>query len=108
MRQLQELKTADYPDIDLFLQVIELVRSHPAGTTSELMGRLYGTPLGSRLTQLLPREQITPEAGRAKEFSELLHRLLQSHQHKKTRQSRLEEALEKARQKLLMKHQAVK
>jgi DNA primase len=71
-----ELASLDTPDLDLLLKVIEIARAAPGSSPPELMSRIYATDYGSHLTQLLGREQITPEAGIAHEFQEILERLL--------------------------------
>jgi DNA primase len=71
-----ELASLDTPDLDLLLKVIEIARAAPGSSPPELMSRIYATDYGSQLTQLLGREQITPEAGIADEFKEILQRLL--------------------------------
>ena len=83
-------------DIELLQKVIEIAKSHPDSSTPQLMGRIYATPLGSQLIQLLDREQITPRAGIEKEFKEIIQHLEKTHQRKKSSSS----LLEKARQKL--------
>ena len=67
------------PDMDLLLKVIELARAWPDSTTTDFMGRIYATAYGSQLTQLLTREQITPEEGIEKEFQEILDKLLKAY-----------------------------
>ena len=59
------------------------------------MGRIYATPLGSQLTQLLNREQITPAEGIEQEFHEIIGHLLETHRHRQNHHSRLEEARRK-------------
>jgi hypothetical protein len=81
----QELASLDAPDLDLLLKVIEIARAAPGSTAPELMGRIYATDYGSHLTQLLSREQITPEAGIAHEFQEILQRLLSQQQRTRER-----------------------
>jgi DNA primase len=71
-----ELASLDTPDLDLLLKVIEIARAAPGSSPPELMSRIYATDYGSHLTQLLGREQITPEEGIAHEFQEILERLL--------------------------------
>lgn len=70
------LASLDTPDLDLLLKVIEIARAAPGSSPPELMSRIYATDYGSHLTQLLGREQITPETGIAHEFQEILDRLL--------------------------------
>ena len=90
-----ELTKLDSPDSDLLLQVISLAKKHPSSTTPELLGRIYATPLGSQLTQLLNREQITPSEGVEQEFDEIITHLLDSHRHRLSHLSWLEEARQK-------------
>lgn len=80
-----ELAGLDTPDLDLLLKVIEIARAAPGSSPPELMGRIYATDYGSHLTQLLGREQITPEAGIAHEFQEILQRLLTQQQRSRER-----------------------
>lgn len=91
----EELGAIDSPDIELLLQVIALARKHPSSSTPELLGRIYATPLGSQLTQLLNREQITPTEGIEQEFNEIITHLLQTHRRKLDHQIWLEEARQK-------------
>ena len=75
------------PDMDLLQKVIEIARAWPGSTPPELLSRIYATAYGAQLTQLLSREQITPETGIAAEFQEIVERLLQQyheHQRRKT------------------------
>jgi DNA primase len=90
-----ELAEIDSPDIGLLLQVIALAKKHPASTTPELLGRIYATPLGSQLTQLLNREQITPAEGIEEEFTDLISHLLETHRRRQSHHTRLEEARRK-------------
>ncbi|MEX2367674.1 MAG: DNA primase, partial [Pseudohongiellaceae bacterium] len=55
----EDLQAVDSPDLDLLLQVITLARRYPDSNTPKLLGRVYATPQGSHLVQLLNREQIT-------------------------------------------------
>lgn len=79
------LAALDTPDLDLLLKVIEIARGAPGSSPPELMSRIYATDYGSHLTQLLGREQITPEAGIAHEFHEILQRLLAEQQRQRER-----------------------
>lgn len=90
-----ELAEIDSPDIDLLLQVIALAKKFPSSSTPELLGRIYATPLGSHLTRLLDREQITPREGVAQEFREIIDHLLESHRRRKNHHTWLEEARQK-------------
>jgi DNA primase len=90
-----ELAEIEAPDIGLLLQVIALAKQHPASSTPELLGRIYATPLGSQLTQLLNREQITPTEGIEQEFREILAHLLEGHRRRQSHHSFLEEARQK-------------
>jgi DNA primase len=91
-----DLAAIDSPDMDLLLQVVTLAQKHPSSTTPELLGRIYATPLGSQLTQLLNREQITPTEGIEQEFNDIIGHLLETHRRKLSHHS----WIEKARQKL--------
>ena len=91
----EELTEIDTPDIGLLLQVIHVAKNHPSSSTPELLGRIYATPLGSQLTQLLNREQITPTEGIAQEFSEIITHLLDTHRRRRHHHSWLEEARQK-------------
>ena len=62
-------------DINLLFEVIDLAKRFPSSSTPELMGRIYATPAGSQLIQLLDREQITPAAGIEKEFKDIIQHL---------------------------------
>jgi DNA primase len=73
---LGEIRT---PDMDLLLNVIELALAWPDSTTTDFMGRIYATAYGNQLTQLLSREQITPEEGIEQEFQEILDKLLKGY-----------------------------
>jgi len=90
-----ELAEIQAPDIGLLLQVIALAKQHPASSTPELLGRIYATPLGSQLTQLLNREQITPAEGIEQEFREIFTHLLEGHRRRQSHHSFLEEARQK-------------
>ena len=91
----EELATIETPDIGLLLQVIDLAKKHPASSTPELLGRIYATPLGSQLTQLLNREQITPAEGIEQEFNEIIGHLLETHRRRQSHHSTLEEVRQK-------------
>ncbi len=91
----EELAEIDAPDIGLLLQVIALAKQHPASSTPELLGRIYATPLGSQLTHLLNREQITPAEGIEQEFREILNYLLEGHRRRQSHHSFLEAARQK-------------
>ncbi|MFT5320741.1 MAG: DNA primase [Pseudohongiellaceae bacterium] len=90
-----ELAELISPDSDLLLQVITLAKKHPSSSTPELLGRIYATPLGSQLTQLLNREQITPAEGVTQEFNEIITHLLDSQRRRKSHHGWLEEARQK-------------
>lgn len=90
-----ELSELVSPDSDLLLQVIALAKKHPSSSTPELLGRIYATPLGSQLTQLLNREQITPTEGVMQEFNEIITHLLDSQRRRKSHHDWLEEARQK-------------
>ncbi len=91
----EELAEIDAPDIGLLLQVITLAKQHPASSTPELLGRIYATPLGSQLTHLLNREQITPTEGIEQEFREILNHLLEGHRRRRSHHTFLEEVRQK-------------
>lgn len=95
LEDIDELGLIDSPDIELLIQVIELARKHPASSTPELLGRIYATPLGSQLTQLLNREQITPAEGVEQEFNEIISHLLHTHRRHLDHQVWLEKARQK-------------
>jgi DNA primase len=90
-----DLAAIESPDMDLLLQVVTLAKKHPASTTPELLGRIYATPLGSQLTQLLNREQITPTEGIEQEFNDIIGHLLKAHHHKLSHHSWIEQARQK-------------
>jgi DNA primase len=93
--EFSELEAIDSPDMDLLLQVVSLAKKHPASTTPELLGRIYATPLGSQLTQLLNREQITPTEGIEQEFNDIIGHLLKAHHRKLSHHSSIEQARQK-------------
>ncbi|TFH75204.1 DNA primase [Gammaproteobacteria bacterium LSUCC0112] len=78
-------------DTNLLLELLEVARDDPDTSTYALLGHCYGTPAGKRLTQLLKNERITPEAGRAEEFSFVLGQLLQEAQKQQKRKQLLEQ-----------------
>jgi DNA primase len=78
------------PDMDLLLKVIEIARAWPDSTAPDLLSRIYATAYGSQLTQLLSKEQITPELGIAREFEDIITRLLEQYQKRKQQSSLLE------------------
>ncbi|MDP2285284.1 MAG: DNA primase [Pseudohongiella sp.] len=78
-------------DTNLLLELLEVARDDPDISTYALLGHCYGTPAGKRLTQLLKNERITPEAGRAEEFSFVLGQLLQEAQKQQKRKQLLEQ-----------------
>jgi len=78
------------PDMDLLLKVIEIARAWPDSTAPDLLSRIYATAYGSQLTQLLSKEQITPEPGIAREFEDIITRLLEQYQKRKQQSSLLE------------------
>jgi hypothetical protein len=85
-----ELGEIRSPDMDLLLKVIEIARAWPTSTTPELMYRIYATPYGNQLTQLLGKELITPEAGILDEFRDVLQRLVNDYLSRKSRNETLE------------------
>ena len=93
--QEEELRAINATDMDLLLQVINLAKKHPSSTTPELLGRVYATPLGSQLTRLLDREQITPREGVEQEFREIISHMLETHRKRLSHHSWLEEARQK-------------
>jgi DNA primase len=88
---LQSLTILGDEDTNLLLELLEVARGDPDIGTYALLGHCYGTPAGKRLTQLLKNERITPEAGRAEEFSFLLGQLLQEAQKQQKRKQLLEQ-----------------
>jgi len=92
-----ELAEIDSPDIDLLLQVIALAKKYPSSSTPELLGRIYATPLGSQLTQLLSKEQITPTEGVVQEFNEIINHLLHTQRRRLSHHNWLEEARQKVK-----------
>lgn len=103
MEASKELSELKIPDIELLLKVIQLAQSHPTHNTYQLIGRVYGTPLGTMLTQLLNREQIIPRESIEKEFNYIINNLLDSHRHTKTHTSHISSLIEKAREKLQLR-----
>lgn len=77
-------------DARLLNELLEIARSEPDIGTYALLGHCYGTPAGNRLTQLLKNERITPETGRADEFSFLLGQLQQEAEKQLQRRALLE------------------
>ena len=53
-----------------------IVAHTPGSTPPELMSRIYATAYGTQMTQLLSREQITPETGIEEEFRDIIQKLL--------------------------------
>src|SRR5690606_11249766 len=78
------------PDLDLLLKVTEIARAWPQSSPPELMSRIYATAYGAQLTQLLSREQITPETGIEDEFRDIIDRLLKQHEERRQRFALLE------------------
>jgi DNA primase len=78
-------------DTDLLLELLEVARTNPDIGTYALLGHCYGTPAGKRLTQLLKNERITPEAGRADEFSFVIGQLQQEAEKQQKRRQLLEQ-----------------
>jgi hypothetical protein len=76
--------------MDLLLKVIEIARAWPESSPADLMSRIYATSYGSQMTQLLSREQITPETGIEKEFADILARLFEQYRSRKQKSSLLE------------------
>ena len=89
--ELSSLTILGDEDTNLLLELLEVARDDPDIGTYVLLGHCYGTPAGKRLTQLLKNERITPEAGRAEEFSFLLGQLLQEAQKQQKRKQLLEQ-----------------
>jgi DNA primase len=85
-----ELGEIRSPDMDLLLKVIEIARAWPESSPADLMSRIYATSYGSQMTQLLSREQITPETGIEKEFADILARLFEQYRSRKQKSSLLE------------------
>ncbi|MEY4640079.1 MAG: hypothetical protein RLZZ227_73 [Pseudomonadota bacterium] len=84
-----ELGEIRSPDMDLLLKVIEIARAWPDSTPPELMSRIYATAYGAQMTQLLSREQITPETGIEEEFRDIIHTLLDQYRQHQQRASLL-------------------
>ncbi|MDP3518431.1 MAG: DNA primase [Pseudohongiella sp.] len=89
--ELSSLAILGDEDTNLLLELLEVARDDPDISTYALLGHCYGTPAGKRLTQLLKNERITPEAGRAEEFSFVLGQLLQEAQKQQKRKQLLEQ-----------------
>jgi len=87
-----ELGDIRSPDMDLLLKVIEIARAWPDSSPPELLSRIYATAYGAQLTQLLNREQITPEEGIEDEFRDIIGKLLEQH-HAQLRRLALLESL---------------
>jgi DNA primase len=85
-----ELGEIRSPDMDLLLKVIEIARAWPESSPADLMSRIYATSYGSQMTQLLSREQITPETGIEKEFADILGRLFDQYRVRKQKSALLE------------------
>jgi DNA primase len=93
---LGEVRT---PDLDLLLKVLEVARAWPGSSPPDLMSRIYATVYGAQMTQLVSREQITPEEGIEDEFRDIVGKLL--HQHLEAQRKKdLLENLEKQKQRL--------
>lgn len=86
-------------EIDLLFEVIDLALNFPKSSTPELMGRIYATPIGSKLIQLLDREQITPAAGIEEEFKEIIQYLAALAKRKEAQNTLLTEARKKLAEK---------
>lgn len=82
-------------EIELLFEVIDLALSFPKSSTPELMGRIYATPIGSKLIQLLDREQITPAAGIEKEFNDIVQYLAITAKRKEAQNTLIAEARKK-------------
>jgi DNA primase len=85
-----ELGEVRSPDLDLLLKVIEIARAWPDSSPPELMSRIYATTYGVQMTQLLGREQITPETGIEDEFQDIIRTLLDQHRQRQQKHSLLE------------------
>ncbi len=85
-----ELGEIRSPDMDLLLKVIEIARAWPDSSPADLMSRIYATSYGSQMTQLLSREQITPETGIEQEFADILASLFDQYRNRKQKSSLLE------------------
>ena len=88
--ELDLLRELTDEDTDLLLELLEVARTDPDIGTYALLGHCYGTPAGKRLTQLLKNERITPEAGRADEFSFVMGQLQQEAEKQRKRRQLLE------------------
>lgn len=84
-----ELGEVRSPDMDLLLKVIEIARAWPGSSAPELMSRIFATAYGAQMTQLLSREQITPETGIEEEFREIIQKLLAQYRQDRERASLL-------------------
>ncbi|MDY6984124.1 MAG: hypothetical protein SV422_13655, partial [Pseudomonadota bacterium] len=80
-----ELGEIRSPDMDLLLKVIEIARAWPGSTPPELMSRIYATAYGAQMTQLLSREQITPETGIEDEFRDIIQNLMDQYRRSRER-----------------------
>ncbi|MFL2840574.1 MAG: DNA primase [Pseudohongiellaceae bacterium] len=89
------IKQLESNEIDLLFEVIDLAKSFPNSTTHELMGRIYATPIGSKLIQLLDREQITPATGIENEFKEIVQYLTSQAKREKAQNTLISEARKK-------------
>lgn len=98
-----ELGEIRSPDMDLLLKVLEIARAWPQSTTPELMYRIYATPYGNQLTQLLGKELITPESGMLDEFRDILQRLVSDYLSRKS-QSETLETLRRRHQETISEH----
>ncbi len=84
-----ELGEIRIPDMDLLQKVIEIARAWPGSSPPELMSRIYATAYGAQMTQLLSREQITPETGIEEEFRDIIQKLLDQYRQDRERASLL-------------------
>lgn len=80
-----ELGEIRSPDMDLLLKVIEIARAWPGSSPPELMSRIYATAYGAQMTQLLSREQITPETGIEDEFRDIVQNLMDQYRRSRER-----------------------
>ncbi len=73
---LSVLRSAEDESRKMLVNLVDQVRNKPDIEASELVGYVYGSSLGSQLTQLLNSERITPIEGSEQEFNEIIDNIL--------------------------------
>jgi len=76
------LRDVEGDDVQLFRDLLELLRRRPDSTTAILLGHWYGTPEGALLNRLAGQERLIPTTGIEQEFLDTMRALGQDLPHR--------------------------